>query len=118
MPGALDEWQERLERHFSELAASRFGTGFPIFALEHGLTEAELQEITDLLHSHLAAGLFALRLASWPFGLGSAYGKDATALLANIQENPILMRGARLVALLSIAADRDHPTAYLPRWVW
>jgi hypothetical protein len=38
MPGALDEWQERLERHFSELAASRSGTGFPIFALEHGLS--------------------------------------------------------------------------------
>jgi hypothetical protein len=61
---------------------------------------------------------FALRLASWPVGLGAAYGKEAPGLLARIQENPILMRGARIVALLSIAADRDHPTAYLPRWVW
>lgn len=61
---------------------------------------------------------FASRLASWPFGLGAAYGKEATALLASIQENPILMRGAQLVALLSITADRDHPTAYLPRWIW
>ena len=71
----------------------------------------------DVCHDPALCG-FALRLASWPFGLGAAYGKEATALLARIQENPILMRGARLVALLSIATDRDHPTAYLPRWVW
>src|SRR5258707_839586 len=57
MPEPLDEWQGRLERHFSELADSRSGTGFPIFALEHGLGKVELEEITELLHSHLAAGL-------------------------------------------------------------
>jgi hypothetical protein len=56
MPGALDEWQERLERHFSELAASRSGTGFPVFALEHGLKQNELDEIAKLLRSRLAAG--------------------------------------------------------------
>lgn len=56
MPGALDEWQERLERHFSELAASRLGTGFPIFALEHGLKQSDLDDIAKLLRSRLAAG--------------------------------------------------------------
>jgi hypothetical protein len=61
---------------------------------------------------------FALRLASWPFGLAAIYGAEVTTLLARIPDNPVLMRGARLLALLSIADDRDHPTAYLPRWVW
>jgi hypothetical protein len=61
---------------------------------------------------------FALRLASFPFGLGAVYGADAVTLLASISDNPVLMRGARLLALLSIAADPDHPNASLPRWVW
>jgi hypothetical protein len=61
---------------------------------------------------------FALRLASCPFGLAAIYGAEVMTLLARIPDNPVLMRGARLLALLSIADDRDHPTAYLPRWVW
>ena len=56
MPGPLEDSQERLEGHFSGLAASRSGTGFPIFALEHGLTPAEFEDITRLRHSRLAAG--------------------------------------------------------------
>jgi hypothetical protein len=62
--------------------------------------------------------MFALRLASWPFGLGVVYGEDAATMLASIPDNPVLMRGARMLALLSIAADPDHPNASLPRWVW
>ena len=57
---------------------------------------------------------FALRLASWPFGLG----QEASVLFDGIRQNGVLMRGARLVALHCIAADRDHPGAYLPRWTW
>lgn len=61
---------------------------------------------------------FALRLAGWPFGLREVYGGELSALLTRILDKPILMRSARLLALLSIAADHNHPTAYLPRWVW
>jgi len=57
MPMPLEEWQERLERHFTQLAAARSKSGFPLFALEHGLTEDEFEEISKLLHSRLAAGL-------------------------------------------------------------
>ena len=49
----LDEWQERLERHFEDLARLREGSGFPIFALEHGLNEEEIRRISFLLRSHL-----------------------------------------------------------------
>ena len=49
----LDEWQERLERHFEDLARLREGSGFPIFALEHGLSDEEIEEISSLLLSHL-----------------------------------------------------------------
>lgn len=62
--------------------------------------------------------MFALRLAGSPFELGAVYGAESTALLARILDKPILMRGARLLALLCIATDQDRPTAYLPRWVW
>jgi hypothetical protein len=57
MPMPLEECQERLERHFTQLAAARSKSGFPLFALEHGLTEDEFQEIGKLLRSRLAAGL-------------------------------------------------------------
>lgn len=53
MPGSLDDWQERLARHFSGLVAKRAGSGFPIFALEHDLTTAELRELSGLLHAYL-----------------------------------------------------------------
>jgi hypothetical protein len=61
---------------------------------------------------------FALRLASCPVGLNAAYGEEVTTLLGSISDLPVLMRGARYLSLLSIAADRDEPTPYLPRWVW
>ncbi|MDO8589230.1 MAG: hypothetical protein Q7T82_19560 [Armatimonadota bacterium] len=54
---SLEEWQERLERHFTQLAAARSKSGFPLFALEHGLTEDEFEEIGKLLRSRLADGL-------------------------------------------------------------
>ena len=57
---------------------------------------------------------FALRLASDPFALG----KEADSLFDGIRQNGPLMRGARLVALRSLAADHDHPGSSLPRWTW
>ncbi len=56
MPTALEEWQNRLERHFTQLAAARSDSGFPLFALEHDLSEAEFGEITQLLLAQLADG--------------------------------------------------------------
>ena len=53
----LKEWQERLERHFESLACLREGSGFPIFALEHGLNDEEIEEISLLLRSHLRSQL-------------------------------------------------------------
>ena len=57
MPIPLEEWHERLERHFESLAQARVGSGFPIFALEHGLTNEELEAISSLLRSRLEFGL-------------------------------------------------------------
>ena len=49
----LEEWQERLERHFENLARLREGSGFPIFALEHSLDDEEIRKISLLLRSCL-----------------------------------------------------------------
>jgi hypothetical protein len=57
MPIPLEQWQERLERHFADLAAARSKSGFPLFALEHGLTHDDVQEIGTMLCSRIRAGL-------------------------------------------------------------
>lgn len=57
MTGPLEQWQERLERHFESLARTRTASGFPIFALEHGLSDAELKQISRILRSRLKARL-------------------------------------------------------------
>ncbi|MCF2525398.1 hypothetical protein [Bradyrhizobium sp. G127] len=53
---ALDEWQARLETHFADLASARVFTGYPLFALEHGLSEAELSELSALLRARVRHG--------------------------------------------------------------
>jgi hypothetical protein len=53
----LETWQDRLERHFEALARQRSRTPFPIFALEHDLSEPELQELSALLRSRRKAGI-------------------------------------------------------------
>ena len=55
MPMLLEQWQDRLERHFESLARIRAGPGFHIFALEHGLNNEERNEISSLLRSCLEA---------------------------------------------------------------
>lgn len=57
MTGALEKWQVHLEGHFASLARKRADSGFPTFALEHGLTEAELDQISRILWSRLKARL-------------------------------------------------------------
>jgi hypothetical protein len=41
------------EGHFSQLASLQSYSDCPLFALEHGLTEDEFDEITRLLHAQL-----------------------------------------------------------------
>lgn len=57
MPLPLEKWQERLEGHFQTLAATRTESSFPLFALEHGLSDEEIDEISTLLRSRLRANL-------------------------------------------------------------
>ncbi len=56
MTTSLDQWQERLQSHFAQLASLRSSSDVPLFALEHGLTEDEFNEITNLLHAQLEDG--------------------------------------------------------------
>jgi len=53
---SLDQCQQRLESHFAQLASARSFSDFPLFALEHGLTEDEFDEIRELLHAELVEG--------------------------------------------------------------
>lgn len=50
---SLDQWQERLQGHFADVASSRSYTEFPLLALEHGPSDDEFDEITHLLHAAL-----------------------------------------------------------------
>jgi len=53
MSVSLDQWQERMERHFLALSKSRAASGLPLFALEHGLSVAETEEIGAQLRAQL-----------------------------------------------------------------
>ena len=50
---SLEEYQERAERRFESIARFREGLGFPVFALEHGLADEEIKEISYLLRENL-----------------------------------------------------------------
>ena len=50
---SLEEYQERVERRFESIACFREGLGFPVFALEHGLADEEIKEISSLLRENL-----------------------------------------------------------------
>ena len=51
MPASLDVLQERLERHFKSLARTREKPDFPVFAMEHGLPEEDLNQLQSILRS-------------------------------------------------------------------
>jgi hypothetical protein len=53
----LEEWQKRLDKHFTQLARSRSASDLPIFALEHDLTREEFQQVKVLLLENLSLGL-------------------------------------------------------------
>ena len=54
---ALKDLQDRVDTHFRSLASARERSGFPIFALEHGLGSEELKRIDTLLRARLKARL-------------------------------------------------------------
>ena len=54
---ALRDLQNHLDVHFCSLASAREPSGFPIFALEHGLRPEELERINSLLRARLRARL-------------------------------------------------------------
>ena len=60
MSSSLDEWQARLEQHFEALAKSRSDSDLDIFALEHGLNETAVEEISVQLRLRLKSGLLRL----------------------------------------------------------
>ena len=53
MPMHLEQWQERLERHFESLVRTRTDSEYRIFALEHSLNDEEIEEVSSLLCSCL-----------------------------------------------------------------
>lgn len=48
--------QSEVERHFEELAVERLATGLPVFAIEHGLTKGQVDDIALGLRRHIALG--------------------------------------------------------------
>lgn len=56
MPSPLEQWQTHSERHFETLARSRSDASFPIFALEHGLTTEQVEDIAVYLRLLVTQG--------------------------------------------------------------
>ena len=50
---SLDHLQASVERHFDKLANERKSSGLPVFALEHGLSKAEINELAVGLRRHI-----------------------------------------------------------------
>ena len=91
MPMPLDKWQEHLEKHFTELASARAKSGFPLFALEHGLTGTELDEIDRQLCAQIRAGspLSGLWLVCVIFTTENGYDYDGGEYWNPIEERTI-----------------------------
>lgn len=50
---SLEYLQASVERHFDKLAKERRDVGLPVFALEHGLSKAQVNELSLGLHRHI-----------------------------------------------------------------
>ncbi|MGE3718537.1 MAG: hypothetical protein AB7G07_09075 [Bauldia sp.] len=86
---SLDGWVARLDQHFRQLAAARQQSGFPIFALEHGLTADELGDVANQLRTRLAN---RLRLAPhwllWViYATEQGYAYDGHEYWVSFEEN-------------------------------
>lgn len=67
---SLQDFHARLDEHFAELHAARqsLQAVSPVFALEHGLSHNELQELTKVVRIAVVGGLSARARLSWlPF---------------------------------------------------
>ncbi len=49
----LEQWQTRLQSHFAAMAKERSATGHPVFALEHGLDDAERRTLASDVRASL-----------------------------------------------------------------
>lgn len=89
MSGPLDDWQERLSRHFNGLVEKRAASGFPIFALEHDLTSQELKELGGLLHAYLRGNqrLSAYWLLWVIYATEQGYGYDGHEYWISFEQN-------------------------------
>lgn len=54
----LPQWQDRLAQHFMQLRVERAtgGSDQPLFALEHGLDESEVNSLAAAIHAQIARG--------------------------------------------------------------
>lgn len=125
MARPLEAWQERLERHFAELAATRRESGFPIFALEHGLSPDEFREIAEQLRSRLAAGLrLGPHWLLWVvYATEQGYAYDGHEYWVSFEENTAHWRehasGRQLRGYFSKFTDSYHgvtPTGPWAEW--
>jgi hypothetical protein len=53
---SLENLQASVERHFDNLAKERRAVGLPVFALEHGLSKTQVNEISQGLRRHIVLG--------------------------------------------------------------
>jgi hypothetical protein len=54
MPTDLAQWNERLSHHFGELRkVRRRSEDLPLFALEHGLNQSEIRELSEAIRRHV-----------------------------------------------------------------
>ncbi len=74
----LAYWQARLEKHFNALRAQRTSAlgDKPLFALEHGLSEAERADLTAQIGSSVPQSKFWLPWAVYAAELGYDYDGD------------------------------------------
>lgn len=61
---------------------------------------------------------FALRLASQPHRLSSFYGENLAGIVRRTSDKTVLLRGARLVALLAAVRVAGASGSTIPRWKW
>jgi hypothetical protein len=74
----LGEWNQRLAEHFGELARVR--KEIPLFALEHGLTQAEVQALSERVRAHIRVAApvkeHALAWTAYAAEIGYGYAGD------------------------------------------
>ena len=61
----LAELQERLCQHYSRLRDLRTTENYPVYAIEHGLSEAEISTAQSLLNANLNTTKRATRTFGW-----------------------------------------------------